>query len=66
MGGAVHQFGEEAKLEQQPTVKHVMEAMDATDDRDEILAALLTVLTKAQMMGVTREELIRQVEDAMR
>ncbi len=54
-----------SRVDPEPTVRQVMEAMDATDDRDEILAALLTVLTKAEMMGVTREELIRQVEDAM-
>lgn len=43
-----------------------MEAMDAKDDRDVLLAELLAVLTKARMMGVTRAELIRHVEDAMR
>lgn len=53
-------------MEEEPTVEQVMEAMDAADDRDELLAALLAVLTKARMMGVTREELIRQVEDVMR
>ncbi len=52
-------------MEQEPTLEQVMEAMDATSDRDELLAALLVVLTKARMMGVTREELIRHVEDAM-
>lgn len=43
-----------------------MEAMDATDDREILLAELLAVLTKARMLGVTREELIRHVEAAMR
>jgi hypothetical protein len=53
-------------VEQDPTVEQVMEAMDATDERDELLAALITILAKARMMGVTPEELIRHVEDALR
>jgi hypothetical protein len=54
-------------VEQQPTVDNVMEAMDAKDDdRDRLLAELLSVLTQARMMGVTREELIGHVEKALR
>ncbi len=50
----------------EPTVEQVIEAMDATDDQELLLAELLAVLTKARMLGVTREQLIRHVEDAMR
>ena len=50
---------------QQPTVENVMDAMDATDDRDEFLAELLSVLTQARMMGVTRDELIAHVEKTL-
>ena len=50
---------------QQPTVEDVMRAMDATDGRDEVLAELLWVLTQARMMGVTRDELIAHVENAL-
>ena len=53
-------------MEEEPTVEQVMEAMDATDDENELVAARITILAKARMMGVTREELIRHVEDAMR
>lgn len=50
---------------EQPTVDNVMEAMDATDGRDQLLAELLSVLTQARMMGVTRDALIRHVEKAL-
>ena len=49
----------------QPTVDNVMEAMDATDGRDQLLAELLSVLTQARMMGVTRQELIGHVQRAL-
>ncbi len=57
---------EEAEVTEEPTVEQVMEAMDAADDQDELVATLIAVLAKARMMGVTREELIKHVEDAMR